>query len=202
MYLQKSKFYSKRQCSSVFKQLRAQKILFPYFDSFEITNIFSCDPKFKILDERVVFSRLEANKGNCAGFKSVSCGDYFSAALTEDGCIYRWGTFRGRIYRVPTLLLALLPYQIAMVSCGPSVISSLVAGSSLYLKIFIEDKVINAEEIRKNIKHSLFATQKIGFLHDMPILTEFNDEEKIFLKTIYPSRELHKTYNHGGHYAK
>ncbi|MCX7115428.1 MAG: DUF4258 domain-containing protein [Gammaproteobacteria bacterium] len=37
-----------------------------------------------------------------------------------------------------------------------------------------------------------------GYTYAVPFV---EDENKIFLKTLYPSRELHKKYSHGGHDA-
>lgn len=69
------------------------------------------------------------------GFQSVSCGDNHTAALTFDGCVYRWGCVNGRTVSKPAINAALLPYQVSMVSCGPTVTCSLVAAPSLYLKV-------------------------------------------------------------------
>ena len=44
----------------------------------------------------------------------------------------------------------------------------------------------------------LFVVFINGYTYAVPFV---EDENKIFLKTIYPSRELHKKYSNGGHDA-
>ncbi len=51
----------------------------------------------------------------------------------------------------------------------------------------------------KYVHQHIFVVFIDGYTYAVPFVEE---ENKIFLKTIYPSRELHKKYSSGGHYAQ
>ncbi len=68
---------------------------------------------------------------------SVSCGEFFTIAITEDGKAYRWGTFYNpsrKIFR-PTLIANLENYKAIKVSSGGSSWAVILDNNSVYYSI-------------------------------------------------------------------
>ena len=57
--------------------------------------------------------------------------------------------------------------------------------------------IVKGKEPKYAHQH-LFVVIINGYTYAVPFV---EDENKIFLKTIYPSRELHKKYSNGGHHG-
>ncbi len=100
---------------------------------------------------------------------SVSCGNHFTIAITEDGKAYKWGTFYTptREIKVPTLIADLENYKTIKVSCGGMGWAVILDNGSAYYSISIkfgEKQMVRIAPLKEKVIDISVTSCRVGMV--------------------------------------
>ncbi len=100
---------------------------------------------------------------------SVSCGDYFTIAITEDGKTYEWGVFcvPTRRIKVPTLIADLKNYKAIKVSCGGLGWAVILDNNSVYysiVMIYDGKRIMGIAPLKENVVDISVSRSQVGMV--------------------------------------
>ncbi len=100
---------------------------------------------------------------------SVSCGDHFTIAITEDGKTYEWGLFSvpTRKIKVPTLIADLKNYKAIKVSCGILGWAVILDNNSVYysiVMIYDGKRIMGIAPLKENVVDISVSSSQVGMV--------------------------------------